>query len=68
MTRQHFKLIAATLKALQPQEYVGQIPGQSPAFVVWRAHVDAMADMCADTNPLFRRAIFIQACGVGGHD
>lgn len=55
MTRQHFQLIADTLKASKPS-------GDTGAEVTWEGTVLRFADKLAETNPNFHRSQFLQAC------
>lgn len=61
LTRQHFTLIAAGLKASMPD-------ASSPHALIhldqWCHTVKTMADTLSTTNPAFNRQKFILACGL----
>lgn len=62
MQRAHFEAIAAVLKAHQPSPALGAYhKGQADQ---WALTARAMADTLASTNPNFRRADFLSACGI----
>lgn len=59
MTRQHFTLIAATLKETKPE-------AQSPELNQWENMVLAFATNLRATNPGFKHDRFVVACGMEG--
>jgi hypothetical protein len=65
MTKKHFEPLAANLKQVKP--YSGQYNDFSEyvlAFSAWSNAVQKIADMCQGTNKNFKKALFLQACGL----
>jgi hypothetical protein len=58
MTRKDYIRIAAALKSARPPYHAETAPR-----VAWDAAVFEIADVLADDNPRFDRAIFYAACG-----
>lgn len=61
MTKQHFELIAETLKELRPPGYGTK---SDSAVAQWRLSVHAFARALGATNHAFRHAQFTRACGL----
>lgn len=68
MTRQHFELIAETLRSTRPT--LELLPdgthdaAQLVAYGTWAAVVGVMMHRLSFTNPAFDRERFVLACGV----
>ena len=56
MTRKHFQSLALALSYGQPN------PADTPRYEQWLLDVDMVASACAEHNPRFDRARFIEAC------
>jgi hypothetical protein len=61
MSRKHFERLAIALAFVRPGEgYTGPTTGTE--WRVWTASADAVADVCAESNPRFDRDKFLTAC------
>jgi len=60
MSRKHFIALAAALKARRP--VIEALASRQQ----WRLDVEAIADVCNDSNTNFDRERFLAACGVEG--
>jgi hypothetical protein len=67
LTRQHFELIAETLRDSKPEPYEEAGPlseiWDRDELDTWTNVVDLFADRLAITNPSFDAERFVQACG-----
>jgi len=61
MSRKDYELIAATMRASQPNE-----DASNPAWVQWDRCVWKLADALRGTNPRFDSVRFIKACELKG--
>ena len=59
MTRKHFVALAAALAASRPDR--GSIAERSAAFAQWCEDREAVASVCAASNPAFARGRFLVA-------
>lgn len=57
MSRKHYKAIAAVIK-----ENVDAF--DNAGYIAARNIGNSIADICAEDNPNFNRAKFLQACGI----
>ena len=62
MSRKDYELIAATMRASQPQDG----PNTATAWVQWDRCVWKLADALRGTNPRFDSVRFIKACELKG--
>ena len=58
MSKKHFQALAEALKSARAL-------GNPLTDVQWMCDVKGVANVCARFNPLFDRAKFLKACGVG---
>src|SRR5439155_9320453 len=66
MTKKHFEQIAKAMRNLRTFEAHDQEMSETVARAVrYTSVVDALASVCAESNPRFDRDRFLQACGIG---
>lgn len=71
MQKRHFQALAAGLLEQRPHPIVWGEPesaGFKTALAMWRACVDAVADVCKKENGRFDRERFLLACGLSDGD
>ncbi len=59
MSKKHFRALADKFNSCLP------LTNDKEQYDVWYRMVEATADVCAQCNPNFNRAKFIQACEEG---
>ncbi len=66
MTRKHFQQIADAMQSLRKFEAHDSELSETVAHAVrYSSVVDALAKVCAESNPKFDRNRFLGACGIG---
>lgn len=66
MTRKHFQQIADAMQSLRKFEVNDAELSETVAHAVrYSSVVDALAKVCAESNPKFDRNRFLEACGIG---
>ena len=69
MTKKHFEQIAKAMRNLRTFEAHDQEMSETVVHAVrFTSVVDALASVCAESNPRCDRGRFLQACGIGAQE